>query len=129
MLLIAPLISPFFKLKFLDSWFLVLSNNFIIFWYSIMYYINLSSSIICCLFSGYIYIYIYIYIYLSFGISVSNPIFSVLLRTDSEVFCVQVLLILVILSAILLLPIRSLGAFAVIWIVFFEVVEDLLKIF
>ena len=56
----------------------------------------------------------YIYIYLSFGISVSNPIFSVLLRTDSEVFCVEVLLILIILSAISLLPIRSLGAFAVI---------------
>ena len=45
---------------------------------------NISSSIICCLFSD----------DLSFGFLASNPISPVLLGTVSEVFCAEILVIL-----------------------------------
>ena len=63
------------------------------------YYINLSLLVFRCLFS--------VDIYLSFGISLSNPIFSVSLSTVPEVFCGEVLEISVALLAISL-PIKSL---------------------
>ena len=67
-------ISTQFFILNLDGWFDVLSDESIIFWYSIitLYYVSLRSSIIFCLFAG--------DIYLSLGTSVS---FS----TASEVFC------------------------------------------
>ena len=66
------------------------------------YYINLRSLRIFCLFSG--------DIYLSFGITLSNLIFSASLSTVSELFCGEVFETFVILSAILLaikLPVAS----------------------
>ena len=60
----------------------------------IYYYINLRSSIIFCLFPG--------DIYLSFGIFLSNTIFSASLSTVSELLCGAVFDNFVILSAILL---------------------------
>ena len=57
--------------------------------------------LICCFFSR--------DIYLSFGISLSNLVFSILIPTVSELFCGERLDIFVILSVILL-PIKSLVA-------------------
>ena len=98
----------------LDGWFGVLSKILIIFCYFIInlyFYFNLSLSIICSFFSKDIHV--------SFGISVSNPIFSVSHSSLSGLFCREFLETFVVLSAILLtikLPVVS----AIFWIAVFE---------
>ena len=82
------------------QWFDCLTNLLFFDVPLLYYYINLNSSIICCLFSG--------DIYLSFGISLLGSVFSL--------FCDEAF---VILSAILLL-IKSPVAYAVFKIALFE---------
>ena len=95
----------FFVLN-LGGWFDVLYNKFIIFDIPLLYYTNLNSSIVCCLFSG--------DICLSFGVSISfSTVFECNSFRDFEIS--------VILSAILLL-IKSPVASAVFWIDLFETV-------
>ena len=108
-----PRVSSFISIQFfvlnLDFRFGVLSNRFIIFWFSIFsYYIKFRSSIICCPFSR--------DLYLSFGISLSSSIFSVF-----KLFCGELLETFVILYTNLL-PIKSLVSAAVFWIAFYETV-------
>ena len=82
-----PIFSPRFRWLI---WCTVEQNYH--FWYSILYRcISLRSSINCYLFSG--------DVYLLLGISLSSPLFSVLLSTDSEVFRGEVFQIVVILLA------------------------------
>ena len=87
-----------------------MSNKFIIFWYSklFIYYTNLNSLIICCLFSVGIYLFLYIYIFSSF-----SSVF--------KTFCDDFFETLVISSAILL-TIKSPVASAVFLIALFEAV-------
>ena len=93
----------------------MLSNKFLIFWYSIIiilyFYINLSLSIISCVFceDGYIY----------FGVSLSTPIFSLSLSTASGLICGKLHETFIILSAVLL-PTKLLVVSASFWIALFE---------
>ena len=61
------------------------------------------------------------YIYISFGISLSNPVFSISLSTVSELFCGEVFQTFVISSAVLL-PNKSPAASAVFSIASYEAV-------
>ena len=72
------LFQPNYFVLHFNDWFSVLSNKFIIFWYSIIIL-----SWIFCLSYGHIYI--------SLGIFLSNPIFSVSLSTVLELLCGEVL--------------------------------------
>ena len=82
----------------LDGWLGVISIKCISFWYSIItlsyYYINQSLSMIHCLLS--------MEIFLSFGIFLSNPIFSVSRSTFSQLFCGEIRKTFSISSSILL---------------------------
>ena len=92
-----------------------MSNRFIIFWYSILFifYINLNSSIICCLFSG--------NLYFCFDYSLSNFMFPASLLAVFELLCGEVFEAFVIPSAILS-PIKSPFVSVVFWISLFQVV-------
>ena len=73
----------------------------------IIYYINLSLSIISSLFSGYIYIYIYIYIYFGISIALSSVCQLVSGLSHDAVL---------VLSSAILLSVKSLVAFTVFWL-------------
>ena len=79
-------------------------TNLSFFCIPLLYYYELRSSIIFCLFSEDIYLFS--------GISLPNPIFYVSLSTVPELFCGKVLETFVILSAIFL-PVKSPVASAV----------------
>ena len=112
LVLYAPLDWSFFSIQFfalnLDNGLGVLTKKKFFVWYSMIIYTNFNSSLICCLFSGYIYIYICIYIYI--GISTA---FSFVFECNAfEEFCDDFYERHVILSAIVL-PIKSLVASSV----------------
>ena len=92
----------------LDGCFDVLYNNFLPIPLS-YYYVNLRSSIICCLFSVHIFF---------LGISLSAPLFYVSLSTVSEIICCEFLDNF----SVILRPIKSPLSSAIFRIAVFEAV-------